>query len=90
MSSGRFASLCEAELKQITGGKDVKSTNNSTKYAVKTFRTYLKDKQLPEDFENWNKHELDSRLRCFYAEASPWEKQVGKHDVWIIKDSGTI
>jgi hypothetical protein len=47
MSSGRFASLCEAELKQITGGKDAKSTNNSTKYAVKTFRTYLKDNNIP-------------------------------------------
>jgi hypothetical protein len=68
MSSGRVASLSEAELKQITDGKDAKSTNNSTKYAVKTFRTYLKDKQLPEDFENWTKQELDSLLRCFYAE----------------------
>jgi hypothetical protein len=68
ISSGRFANLSEAELKQITDGKDAKSTNNSTKYAVKTFRTYLKDKQLPEDFENWTKQELDSLLRCFYAE----------------------
>ena len=68
MSSGRFASLSEAELQQIIDGKDAKSTNNSTKYAVKIFRDYLKDKQLPEDFENLTKQELDSHLRCFYGE----------------------
>ena len=60
--------MSEAELQQITDGKDAKSTNNSTKYAVKTFRIYFKDKQLPEDFENRTKQELDSRLCCFYAE----------------------
>jgi len=68
MSSGRFVRLTEEELREITDGKDAKSTKNSTKYAANTFRAYLRDKNLPEDFENWSKADLDSRLRCFYAE----------------------
>ena len=71
MSSGRFVSLTEDELREITDGKDAKSTKNSTKYAANTFRTYLRDKNLPEDFENGSKTDLDSRLRCFYAEEVP-------------------
>ena len=69
--SGRFVSLTEDELREITDGKDAKSTKNSTKYAANTFRTYLRDKNLPEDFENGSKTDLDSRLRCFYAEEVP-------------------
>ena len=68
MSSERFVSLTEDELREITDGKDAKSTKNSTKYAANTFRTYLRNKNLPEDFENWSKAYLDSCLRCFYAE----------------------
>jgi hypothetical protein len=60
--------LTEDELREITDGKDAKSTKNSTKYAANTFRNYLRNKNLPEDFENWSKADLDSRLRCFYAE----------------------
>jgi hypothetical protein len=26
------------------------------------------NKNLPEDFENWSKADLDSPLRCFYAD----------------------
>jgi hypothetical protein len=68
MSSGRFVSLTEDELREITNGKDAKSNKNWTKYAANTFRNYLRNKNLPEDFENWSKADLDSRLRCFYAE----------------------
>jgi hypothetical protein len=68
MSSERFVSLTEDELREITDGKDAKSTKNSTKYASNTFRAYLRNKNLPEDFENWSKADLESRLRCFYAE----------------------
>ena len=28
----------------------------------------MRSKNLPEDFENWSKADLDSHLRCFYAE----------------------
>ena len=49
-------------------GKDPGNTKNATKFAVKTFRAYLNEKNLPEDFENWTKAELDTRLRTFYAE----------------------
>ena len=68
MSPGRFVSLTEDELREITDGKDAKSTKNSTKYVANTVRNYLRNKNLPEDFENWSKADLDSRLRCFYAE----------------------
>ena len=54
--------------REITDGKDAKSTKNSMKYAANTFRNYLRNKNLPEDFENWSKADLDSRLRCFHAE----------------------
>jgi hypothetical protein len=37
MSSGRFASLNEAELDQITDSRLSQNTKNATKYAVKTF-----------------------------------------------------
>ena len=37
MSSGRFASLHEAELEQITDSRLSQNTKNATKYAVKTF-----------------------------------------------------
>jgi hypothetical protein len=46
MSSERFVSLTEDELREITDGKDAKSTKNSTKYAANTFRTYLRNKNL--------------------------------------------
>ena len=53
MSSGRFASLNEAELDQITDSRSSQNTKNATKYAVKTFRSYLLEKQYQEDFENY-------------------------------------
>lgn len=67
MSSGRFASLNEAELDQITDSRSSQNTKNATRYAVKTFRSYLLEKQYPEDFENFSKADIDARLRSFYA-----------------------
>lgn len=68
MSSARFASLNEDELKAITNAKDSLNTKNATKYSVNTFRNYLKEKKLQENFENFTKSELDIILRNFYAE----------------------
>ena len=45
MSSGRFASLNEAELDQITDSRLSQNTKNATKYVVKTFRSYLLENQ---------------------------------------------
>jgi hypothetical protein len=45
MSSGRFASLNEVELDQITDSRLSQNTTNATKYAVKTFRSYLQENQ---------------------------------------------
>ncbi len=67
MSSGRFASLNEAELDQITDSRSSQNTKDATRYAVKTFRSYLLEKQYPEDFENFSKADIDARLRSFYA-----------------------
>jgi len=77
MSSGRSASLNEAELDQITDSRLSQNTKNATKYAVKTFRSYLLEKQYPEDFENFSKADLDARLRSFYAEL-----RSGKGDLY--------
>ena len=54
--------------RQITDSRLSQNTKNATKYAVKTFRSYLLEKQYPEDFENFSKVDLDARLRSFYVE----------------------
>ena len=59
--------LNEAELDQITDSRLSQNTKNATKYVVKTFSSYLLEKQYPEDFENFSKADLDARLRSFYA-----------------------
>jgi leucyl-tRNA synthetase len=51
-----------------------------TKYVANTVRTYLRNKNLPEDFEHWSKADLDSRLRCFYAEVRSASGELHKRD----------
>lgn len=66
--AGRFATIDEDEFRQILEGKDAKSTQRSTKFAVKTFREYLKSKNLQESFEDFSNEDLDKILCKYYVE----------------------
>ncbi|CAG2216012.1 unnamed protein product [Mytilus edulis] len=65
----RFPSLNNEEIKKILIEKDSKNTRRSTDSSVRTFKSYLREKNLPEDFENLPNNELDSILFRFYPEA---------------------
>ena len=61
----RFPSLNNEEIKKILIEKDSKNTRRSTDSSVRTFKSYLREKNLPEDFENLPNNELDSILFRF-------------------------
>ena len=65
----RFASLTDSDLDMLLIEKDAASTRRTTNGAVKVFRLYLKEKGLPENFEQASSSDLDSYLSQFYAEA---------------------
>ena len=65
----RFATVEDDDLKQLLTEKDVKSTRRATDSAVRTFKTYLREKLSNEDFEEMTPSELDFTLSIFYAEA---------------------
>jgi hypothetical protein len=58
----------EAEFRRILNEKDAKNTRRATNGAVKIFRTYLKDKNMLETFENFTNEELDDIVGKFYVE----------------------
>jgi hypothetical protein len=47
----------------------MQSTRRATDSAVRTFKTYLREKLSNEDFEEMTPSELDFTLSKFYAEA---------------------
>ncbi|CAB4003505.1 Hypothetical predicted protein, partial [Paramuricea clavata] len=65
----RFASKNDVDIESMLADKDSKSTKKATKQAVKILREYCAEKELPTEFENINKVELDNLLRHFYANA---------------------
>ena len=67
-SRGRFASLTDKEFDELLKSKDSDNTIRATKNAVAIFRAYLKEKDLPEKFEELTKASLDETLERFYAE----------------------
>ena len=68
VASDRFASLNCDDLDKILTEKDSKNTKRSTDVAVKIFKTYLREKELPENFEEASASSLDDQLTRFYAE----------------------
>ena len=67
LPSARFATVDEAEFRRILNEKDAKNTRRATNGAVKIFRTYLKDKNMLETFENFTNEELDDIVGKFYV-----------------------
>lgn len=88
MSAGRFASLSENDLVKITDAKDSENTKNATKFATKTFLTYLSEKDIPQDIDNWTKTELDECLRTFYAELRSGKGELYKRTSLLAIRSG--
>jgi len=64
----RFATISEDQFKKSIEDKDSKSTKQATKVAVSVFRSYLKKKQLEDDFEKFPLEQLDDILSKFYLE----------------------
>ena len=61
-------------MKQLLTEKDVKSTDST----VRTFKTYLREKSLNEDFEEMTPSQLDSTLSKLYAEARTEDGELYK------------
>lgn len=49
--------------------KDAKNTKRSTDTAVRAFRSYLAEKEVEADFENFDSEKLDNVLCNFFAES---------------------
>lgn len=64
----RFATIDTEALDKILYEKDAKNTRRATETAVRTFRAYLREKNLPEEFETLPNSELDVILSKFYTE----------------------
>ena len=67
--SDRFVSLNCDDFDKILTEKDSKNTKRATEMVVKIFRTYLREKELPENFEEASASSLDDQLTRFYGEA---------------------
>ena len=61
----RFANKSDIDIQSMLTNKDSKAT----KQAVKILREYCAEKELPTEFENINKVELDNLLKHVYANA---------------------
>lgn len=65
----RFAEFTADELAAKRKGLVPKTTAKATTTAANTFREYLKEKNQPQDFENFTKQQLNLALSTFYVEA---------------------
>ena len=68
LQKGRFATLNTEDLDKILTEKDSVRTKRSNEMAVRIFKTYLREKELPENFEEASASSLDDQLSRFYAE----------------------
>jgi hypothetical protein len=57
-----FPTFDESELKRILEEKDSKNTRRATKSAVKIFGSYLKARNIPENFEQLTNEEVDEEI----------------------------
>ncbi|XP_072018850.1 uncharacterized protein [Amphiura filiformis] len=64
----RFASTTEAELQRLEQARHEKKTVDSTAWAVRLFKDWCKESNLPQDFEKLPVAELATLLRKFYGE----------------------
>ena len=68
----RFASLEKEEIDAILENADAKNCKRQTNTAVKIFRQYLSDKNIPVEFEAYSEKQLYNALSKFYLEMSKW------------------
>ena len=69
MSRKRFAGRTEQEIENLIRSKDSSSSKKATKQAVKILREFCSEKEIPTNFENLTKTQLNELLRNFYANA---------------------
>ena len=67
--ASRFASLSTAEIEEIEQKKNKENTKKVIKKAVKVFRSFLSEKNMPVEFEEYSTPDLDEALKSFYANA---------------------
>lgn len=65
----RFKSLSVEEKANLLDNIESDNTKRGTATAVKLFRSYLNEKNLDLDFENYSKTQLDDVLETFYMES---------------------
>ena len=65
----RFATVDDAVFEKPLYEKDAKITRRGTESALRTFRSYLREKDITEEFEKRPNEELDKILSNFYTEA---------------------
>lgn len=65
----RFPTLTDEEISKIIEGREAGNTKKSTEMAVRVFRGYLAEKNLPTDFETLSSEILDQTLKSFFLEA---------------------
>ena len=65
----RFATVDDAAFEKLLYEKDAKNTRRGTESALRTFKSYLREKDITEEFENLPNEELDKILSKFYTEA---------------------
>ena len=68
MAGNRFATVNDDEMQRILVEKDAINTRKSTVSGEKLFRSYLREREQSEDFENFNTASLDKILCKFYVE----------------------
>ena len=67
--SRRFGTVSEQEFNRILTEKDAINTRKATESAVRTILAYLKENDLPIDFETLSKPDLDKLLSKLFTEA---------------------
>ena len=64
----RFATINEEQLNKILTEKDAKNTKRATDSSIRTFKSYLREKNYDEDFEDLPNEQIDAILKKFYSE----------------------
>ena len=64
----RFATANKEQLNELIRNKDSSNTSRNMETSVKIFREYLRSKNLPVDFENFEKERFAKVLTQYYVE----------------------
>jgi hypothetical protein len=68
VTSSRFASLSDADIKELIFKKDAKNTRSLIDKGVKQLKAYCQEKEIPTPEDRSTNAELDELLGQFYAE----------------------